>query len=109
MAWKLSPTKRRLFIVSTTDGESISGTYLTRESKFNNKKLPFASWWDSLDPIVLQPLIFNIGDGCAVWRHQLAKNLKKSFPWKSNNIKFYGNITAKDKLLQNVASIAFGE
>lgn len=91
------------------DSKLISGTYLTRDSLFKAKAIPWLGWWTALDPIVLEPLIFNVGDGCAFWKHSLVKNLRKSFPWKVNSITFYGDVKAQDKTMQNVASIAFGE
>lgn len=110
MAWKLSPTKRRLFLVNTLDGDlTIRGSYLTRESLFKDKKLNFKEWWNSLDPIVLQPLWFNTPNGCAMWKHPLQKNLKKSFPWTVNCIRFFGKVTAGEKTLQVISRTAFSE
>lgn len=110
MTWKLSPTKRRLFIVTSVDGdEGIRGSYLTRESLFKEKRLDWVNWWERLDPIVAQPLYFNFPDGCAVWRHHLEKNLRKSFPWKTNCIKYYGLVTNVERTLQHLSRIAFSE
>lgn len=111
MMWKISPNKRRLFIVGNAydDPKVIPGTYLTRESLFKTKTVPWNNWWQCLDPIVMQPLTFNVGNGCAFWKHSLAKNLRKSFPWKVNSIRFFGEVDAASKTAQNVASIAFGE
>jgi hypothetical protein len=109
MAWKISPTKRRLFMVGGTDGLTIVGTYLTREKELKSKELKFKEWWTSLDPVVTQPLMFNLPGGAACWKHQFNKNLKKSFPWITNAIKFYGSISAADKGLQSVCYSAFQE
>lgn len=110
MAWKLSPTKRRLFLVNSVgSSNTISGTYLTREKQFKDKNIAWKDWWLALDPIVLQPLMFNLKNGCAIWRHPLAKNLRKSFPWQVNCLRFFGKVEPNDKTMQAIASVAFSE
>lgn len=109
MAWKLSKSKRRLFLVSGLQGGEISGTYLTRDSEFKEKMLPFKEWWDSLDVIAIQPLMFNVPGGCGTWCHKFNKNLRKSFPWSTNNVLFFGDVEAKHKALQFISRVGFQE
>lgn len=109
MAWKLSQTKRRLFLVSQVEGPNITGTYLTREKEFKNKQLPFVSWWNHLDAITTQPLMFNLPGGAALWYQKVNKNLKKSFPWQVNHVTFFGAVDAHHKTMQFVAHEAFQE
>jgi len=110
MMWKLTSTKTRLFIVGEHENSDyITGTYLTREAQFKVKKISWQDWWKVLDPIVLEPLLFNVPGGCGLWKHPLAKNLRKSFPWKTGGIQFFGPIKPEDKTMQKIGSIAFGE
>lgn len=109
MAWKISPTKRRLFLVSQLDASNIKGTYLTRDKEFKNKELSFVNWWESLDAITMQPIMFNLIGGVGLWYHKTNKNLKKSFPWIVNQVTFFGNVEPKHKTMQIVAHAAFQE
>lgn len=108
MAYKISPTKRRLFLVSgvsTTGG--VTGQYLTREKEFKDKSVPWQSWWTHLEPIVSSVLMFNTENGCGLWFHRMPKNLKKSFVWNTGTISFYGNIPVAERTMQNIGFCAF--
>lgn len=109
MAWKLSPSKRRLFVVSTLEGQIIKGTYLTRDKEFKPRTINFKDWWESLDAITLQPLMFNLPGGAGVWLQKLNKNQRKSFPWFMNAVRFHGNVQAGDRSSQIVTHAAFAE
>lgn len=109
MAWKLSPTKRRVFIVGNCNDGNIKGTYLTREREFKDRNIAFKGWWDSLDAITLQPLMFNLPQGAGIWKHSLNKNQRKSFPWMTNAVKFYGAPVAANKTSQIITYTAFAE
>src|SRR4051812_46922410 len=90
MKWRIGIHKARLFLVNQTDGDSITGTYLTRQKEWKEKKIPFAEWWASLDPILPHPIMFNMENGCGTWFPNLARNMRKSFPWYVNQIQFRG-------------------
>lgn len=108
MAWKLGLTKRRLYLVSSVaNNDMIQGTYLTREKQFKEKVLPFKDWWTALDCVVLEMVQFNVPGGAVVWKQQLNKNLRKSVPWNTNGMKFYGNVKPEDKTMQAIAYAAF--
>lgn len=109
MAFKLSPTKKRLFIVAGVDGVSITGTYLTREEEFKSKTIPFKNWWDHLDPIMNSTLMFNTTGGCGIWVCKGAKNTRKSFPWNTGQIRFHGTIDPKHKTAQHIGRCAFSD
>jgi len=110
MVWRISPTKRRLFVVSGLgDGDKISGQYLTREKEFKDKTISLKEWWTSLDIILMQPIMFNYKHGAALWKHKLQKNLRKSFPWRFNDVKFFGDVPPAARTVQETASQAFCE
>lgn len=107
MAYKLSETKRRLYLVSTVANGHVTGQYLTREKEFKSKDVPWKGWWDHLEPIISGLLMFNVSDGGCVWYHRTPKNMKKSFVWNTSFLSFFGQPPNHAKTMQNIGYEAF--
>lgn len=109
MSYRLSPTKRRLFLVSGISGDHIQGSYLTREKEFKDKSILWTKWWEHLEIIVAPYLQFNVGDGGAIWYPRVSKNMKKSFLWNTNCLSFLGDVPPSQRTMQNIGYSAFSE
>lgn len=110
MAWRVSPQKSRLFIISEVSSSHIQGNYLTRLKELRPKGFLFNDWWNHLEILLPQPLFFNFDNGCGVWSPNIGKStggLKKSFPFVTNQIKFYGTVKPEEKTLQHLCLAAF--
>lgn len=109
MCWHIGLHKRRLFLVQGIEGGSISGSYLTREGEWKEKRIDWSKWYEVLDPIAPHPLRFNLEDGAGIWYPNLSRNLRKSFPWTTNTIKFYGKRRAEEVTTQGIGHRAFSD
>lgn len=93
-------TKKRVFLPQTTDGDKVIGIYLTREKIFKDTVLAFSSWWTKLGCIPPTPIGFNLENGAVYYQISLNKNLKKSIPWVTNELKVFGSPSAEEVTVQ---------
>lgn len=92
--------KKRVFLPQSSDGDKVTGIYLTREKVFKDTVLAFSSWWTKMGCIPPTPIGFNIANGAVYYQVSLNKNLKKSLPWTPNELRVFGSPAAEEVTLQ---------